>query len=79
MKSDFSNGKTHPLSRNHGKHESDMGRTTEVTLILMVWSKASISLNGSIRKPIKLSSTAADIPDLLQPAKLISFPCDKVN
>ena len=56
-----------------------MGRTTEVMLILMVWSKASISLNGSIRKPIKLSSTAADIPDLLQPAKLISFPCDKVN
>ena len=79
MKSDFSNRKTHPLSRNHGKYESDMGRTTEVMLILMVWSKASVSLNGSIRKPIKLPSTAADIHDPLQPAKLISFPCVKVN
>ena len=56
-----------------------MGRTTEVTLISMVWSKGSISLNRSIRKPIKLSSTAADIPDALQPAKITSFPCDKVN
>ena len=51
-----------------------MGRTAEVILISMVWSKGSISLNGSIRKPIKPSSTAADIPDALQPAKTISFP-----
>ena len=56
-----------------------MGRTTEVMLIPMVWSKGSISLNGSIRKPIKRSSTAADIPDALQPAKIIPFPCNEVN
>ena len=41
------------------------------------WSKGSISLNGSIRKPINPSSTAADIFDTLQPAKIISLPCDK--
>ena len=29
-----------------------MDRTTEVMLISMVWSKGSISLNGSMRKPI---------------------------
>ena len=58
---------------------SDIGRTTEVMLISMVWSKGSISLNGSIRKPTKSSSTAADIPDALQPAKVIYFPCDEVN
>ena len=56
-----------------------MGRTTEVMLISMVWSKRSISLNGFIRKPIKPSSTAADIPDALQRVKIISFPCDEVN
>ena len=56
-----------------------MGRTTQVMLISMVWSKGSISLNGSIRKPIKPSSAAADIPDALQPAKIISFPCHEVN
>ena len=56
-----------------------MGRTTEVILISMVWSKGLISLNGSIRKHIKLSSTAVYIPDALQPAKIISFPCDEVN
>ena len=50
-----------------------MGRTTEVMLISMVWSKGSISLNGFIRKLIKPSSTAADIPDALQPAKIIFF------
>ena len=44
---------------------SDMGRTTEVMLFSMVWSKGSISLNGPIRKPIKPSSTAADVPDAL--------------
>ena len=56
-----------------------MGRTAKVMLISIVWSKGLISLNGSIRKPIKPSSTAADIPDALQPAKIISFPCDEVN
>ena len=56
-----------------------MSRTTEVMLISMVWSKGSISLNGFIRKPIKPSSTAADNPDALQPAKNISFPCYEVN
>ena len=56
-----------------------MGRTTGVMLISMVWSKGSISLNGSIWKPIKPSFTAADIPDALQPPRIISFPCDKVN
>ena len=56
-----------------------MSRTTEVMLISMIWSKGSISLNGSIRKPIKPSSTAADVSDALQPAKIISFPCGKVN
>ena len=56
-----------------------MGRTTEVMLISMVWSKGSISLNKSIRTPFKSSSTAADIPDALQPAKIISFPYDEVN
>ena len=44
-----------------------MGQTTEVMLILMVWSNRLISLNGSIRKPYKPSSTAADISDSLQP------------
>ena len=53
-----------------------MGPMTEVMLISMVWSKGLISLNGSIRKPIKPSSTAADISDALQPAKIISFPCE---
>ena len=43
------------------------------------WSKGSISLSGSTRKPINSSSTAADIFDTLQPAKIISLPCDKVN
>ena len=56
-----------------------MGRTTQVMLISMVWSKGSISLNKSIRTPFKSSSTAADIPDALQPAKIISFPYDEVN
>ena len=41
--------------------------------------KRSISLTGSIWKPIKPSSTAADIPDALQQAKMIYFPCDEVN
>ena len=45
----------------------------------MVWSKGSISLNGSIRRPTKPFSTAVDIPDPLQPAKIISCPCDEVN
>ena len=48
-----------------------MGRTTEVMLISMVWSKGTISLNGSVRKPIKSSSTAADIPDAFQLAKIL--------
>ena len=56
-----------------------MGRTTEATLISVVRSKRSISLNGSIRKTIKQSSTAADISDALQSAKIISFQCDEVN
>ena len=56
-----------------------MGGTIEVILISIVWSKGSILINGSIRKPIKPSSTAADIPDALQPAKIISFPWDEVN
>ena len=56
-----------------------MGRTTEVMLISVVWSEGSISLNGSIREPIKPSSTAADISDALQSAKIISFPCDEVD
>ena len=56
-----------------------MGRTTEATLISVVRSKGSISLNGSIRKTIKQSSTAADISDALQSAKIISFQCDEVN
>ena len=56
-----------------------MGRTTEATLISMVWSKGSISLNGSIRKAMKQSSTAVDISDALQSAKIISFQCDEVN
>ena len=56
-----------------------MGQTTEVIWISMVLSKGSILLNGFIRKPFKPSSTAADIPDALQPAKIISFPCDEVN
>ena len=56
-----------------------MGRKTEVILISMVWSKGLISLKGFIRKPIKLSSTAADIPDALLPAKTIYFPCDEVT
>ena len=43
-----------------------MARATEVMLISMVWSKESISLNGSIGKPIMLSSGAADIPYALQ-------------
>ena len=42
-----------------------MGRTTEVMLISMM--KVSTSLNRFIRKPIKPSSGAADIPDALQP------------
>ena len=56
-----------------------MGRTTEATLISVVRSKGSILLNGSIRKAIKQSSTAADISDALQLAKIISFQCDEVN
>ena len=56
-----------------------MGQTTEVMLISMIWSKILISLNGSIRKPVKPSSTPVDTPYALQPAKIISFPCDKVN
>ena len=56
-----------------------MGGTIEVILISMVWSKGLILINGSIRKPIKPSSTAADIPDALQPAKINSFPWDEVN
>ena len=56
-----------------------MGRTTEAMLISMVSSKGSISVNGSTRKPIELSSTAADIPDALPSAKIIYFPCDEVN
>ena len=56
-----------------------MGRTTEVMLISVVSSKGSISLNGSIRKPIKPSSTAPSISDALQPAKIISFSCDEYN
>ena len=60
-------------------YPSDMDRTTEVILISMVWSKGSISSNGSLRKPVEPSSTAADIPDPLQLAKIISFPCDEVN
>ena len=56
-----------------------MGGTIEVILTSMDWSKGLILINGSIRKPIKPSSTAADIPDALQPAKIISFPWDEVN
>ena len=48
-------------------------------LISMVCSKGSISINGSIKKPIKPSATAADIPDALQPAKIVFFPCDEFN
>ena len=50
-----------------------------VMLISMVCSKGSISINGSIKKPIKPSATAADIPDALQPAKIVFFPCDEFN
>ena len=51
---------------------------TEVILISMARSKGSILLNESIRKPIKSSSRAANIPDALQPAKII-FPYDEVS
>ena len=56
-----------------------MDRTADVMLISMVWSKGSISLNVSIRRSIKPSSTAADVPDALQSTKIIYFPCDEVN
>ena len=56
-----------------------MIQTAEAMLISMVWSKGSISLSRSTRNSIELSSTAADISNALQPAKIKSFPCDKVN
>ena len=55
-----------------------LGRMTEVILISMARPKGSILLNESIRKPIKSSSRAANIPDALQPAKIIYFRMTKL-
>ena len=56
-----------------------MIQAAEAMLISMVWLKGSILLSRSIRNSIELSSTAADISNALQLAKIKSFPCDKVK
>ena len=46
---------------------------------LMMFNEVFVAFAPALRKPTNPSSIAADIPDALQPAKIISFPRDEVK
>ena len=56
-----------------------MARTNGVTMTSILSSKASISLNRSIKNPAKPLSMSMEIPDTLRPDTLIHFPGQNNN